>query len=314
MYLVSVEAKVMKFKKVMGTLFPVVDSDRRKDMVVKQILGTPQENKGAINIHRHDPNNVGDFYCAPYRYFEVLKNNVLDINGIRKIGKQERQDWAKTVSENSLIIGGGGLLNLRHFELQMKLFEQLKRLGKKTVLWGPGHNDTDTGKFGKRVSYNVDLKNFGLVGVRDYSYKQHWVPCVSCLHPIFDQPFTETQEIGILFGKKSSQNEVLQKRLESYPTSNNTTNLEEMVAFIGTSQTIVTDSYHAMYWGMLLGKKILAVPTTTKFYDFKYPAYITSYDAFEADLLKAPSYSGVLEECREINHTFAEKVFDYLNL
>lgn len=304
----------MKLKKVLGGIFPVLDSDKRKQWAVNQVLSQVQQNKDTINIHRYDPNNVGDYYCAPHQYFDELKAKFLDINGIRKVSKEERKNWANEISQNSLIIGGGGLLNLPHFDLQMKLFESLGSKGKKTVLWGPGHNDPNRLKFGKSVSYNVDLNNFGLVGVRDYSHKDQWVPCVSCLHPIFDQKFEETQEVGVLFGKKSSKNEALQKKLQHYPTSSNTTNLEDMVSFIGQSNTLVTDSYHAMYWGILMGKKILAVPTTTKFFEFKYPTVITSYDDFENDFTKATTYSGVLEECREINNNFAKKVFDYLNL
>jgi len=304
----------MKLKKVLGHLIPVLDSDRRKSWTVKKVLEKPQENIDAINIHRHDRNNVGDFYCAPHLYFKELEGKVLDINGIRKVASKERGEWANCVSKHSLIIGGGGLLNLPHFEVQMKLFEVLAQKGKKTVLWGPGHNDTDRSKFGKKVNYNVDINNFGLAGVRDYSRKEQWVPCVSCLHPIFDRKFDEMHEVGILFGKKSSKNEALQKKLQQYPTTSNTTNLEEMVTFIGKSGTLVTDSYHAMYWGILMGKKTLVVPITTKFFDFKYPSQITSYDDFIKDLKKAHSYSGVLEECREINRTFAGKVFDYLNL
>ncbi|WP_304157391.1 hypothetical protein, partial [Mesonia mobilis] len=60
--------------------------------------------------------------------------------------------------------------------------------------------------------------------------------------------------------------------------------------------------------------KTLVIPTTSKFYDFKYKSVISTYENFEEDLKKTRSYSGVLEECREINHNFAEKVFDYLNI
>lgn len=304
----------MKIKKVLGAVFPVVDSDRRKSNAIKQILNATQHNKDVINIHRHDPNNVGDYYCAPHLYFEELHDKFLDINGIRKVSLKERKHWIDQVTHQSLIIGGGGLLNLRHFDAQMKLFEQLHAHGKKTILWGPGHNDTNRSLFGKEVTYNINLKNFGLSGVRDYSRKEHYVPCVSCLHPIFDTSFEETREVGVLFGKKSSQDEQLRRQLEKFETTSNTTNLEAMVSFIGTSKIVVTDSYHAMYWAILLNKKVLAVPTTTKFFDFKYPALITNYENFESELKNAPSYTGVLDECREINRTFAEKVFNYLNL
>ena len=86
-----------------------------------------------------------------------------------------------------------------------------------------------------------------------------------------------------------------------------------MISFIGKSNTIVTDSYHAMYWSILLGKKVVAIPNSSKFFDFKYQPIISSFKEFEKDLHKAKSYSGVLEECREVNIKFADKVFNYLN-
>jgi hypothetical protein len=69
-----------------------------------------------------------------------------------------------------------------------------------------------------------------------------------------------------------------------------------------------------MYWSFLLGKKVIAIPTTSKFFDFKYQPIISSFETFEQDIKKAPSYSGILEECREVNLKFADKVFDYLNI
>src|SRR5690606_9749893 len=106
----------------------------------------------------------------------------------------------------------------------------------------------------------------------------------------------------------------LLKKLSHYPSTSNTTDLVDMVSFIGGSSTLVTDSYHAMYWAILLGKKTTVIPTTSKFFDFKYPSVITNYENFESDLKKAQSYSGVLEESREINKLFAGKVFDYLEI
>ncbi len=304
----------MSFKKTLGHFFPVIDSDMRKQMVTDSILRLPQQNTGVINLHRYSPNNVGDFYCAPHQYFEELKGKVLDISDFRSISIKKRKQWIEKVSANALIIGGGGLLNLRHFQKQMKLFETLKEMGKKTVLWGLGHNETDRAQFGNISHYNIDPAKFGLVGTRDYSMKTEWVPCVSCLHPIFDQAYETTHETGIIFSRKTLKNKKILKKLDHYPTTSNTTNLNKMISFIGSAETIVTDSYHAMYWAILMEKKVVVVPTTSKFYDFKYPAVITNYDDFETDMKRAQAYSGVLEECREINHRFAEKVFGYLGI
>lgn len=304
----------MKIKKVLGKISPVFDTEKRKINIIEQVLAKSQSNNDVINIHRHDFNNVGDYYCAPHLYFDQLKTKVLDISDIRSKNKKVINNWITKISNNSLIIGGGGLLNLHHFDMQMKLFENLTSKGKKIVLWGPGHNAIDYKSFNKINSYNVDVSKFGLVGTRDFGMTNDWVPCVSCLHPIFDQQFNETQEIGILYGKKSTKNKQLLKKFNQFSNTSNMTSLEEMISFIGKSNTLVTDSYHAMYWAILLEKKIIAIPTTSKFFDFKYQPFITTFNDFDKYLSKAKSYSGVLEECREVNHKFANKVFDYLNL
>ena len=80
------------------------------------------------------------------------------------------------------------------------------------------------------------------------------------------------------------------------------------MSIISSSKLILPSS------GVLLGKKVLAVPTTSKFYDFKHKPVITTYNDFENDISKAVSYSGLLEECREINLKFADKTFNYLNI
>ena len=302
----------MAIKNIISSYLPVLSSSKRKAIIANTVLNTTQTNNGVVNIHRYDKGNVGDFYCAPHQYFDQLSNTHLDISGFRSKRKTITDNWTKEVSTKSIIIGGGGLLNIRHFELQMKLFEELCSKGKKIVIWGPGHNDIYNNQ---PSSYNINTNAFGLVGTRDYSANTNWVPCVSCLHPIFDTKYDTKQDVGIIFGKKTvKNNKKLVNQLKNYPSTSNITSLEEMVSFIGKTNTIVTDSYHAMYWSLLLGKKVLAVPTTSKFYDFKYQPVITTFDNFENDLNKAESYTGLLEECREINMKFADKAFDYLNI
>lgn len=287
---------------------------RQKELLIKSVLETDQKNEGVINIHRIDPNNVGDFYCGPHLYFDRLKGKSLDIFDYKNSDKTTREHWAEKVSSHALIIGGGGLLNRGSFEKQMQLFENLGAQSKKTVLWGVGHNEKDKARYNKVNSYNVNSGNFGLVGVRDYSMQESWVPCVSCLHPIFDETYEEIQKVGIIFHKKTIKNKKLLKKLSEYPSTSNTTDLNEMITLIGNSETVVTDSYHAMYWSMLMGKKVITVPNSSKFFDFKYRPVYSSFQDFENQLDKTQSYSGVLEECREVNLKFADRVFDYLNL
>lgn len=287
---------------------------QHKNKVINSILSANQQNNNVINVHRIDFGNVGDFYCAPHLYFDELKDKALDIFDFKNPEESITNNWIEKVSNNALIIGGGGLLNRGSFEKQMKLFELLSSKGKKTVLWGVGHNAKDKSKFGKKTNYNVNTKKFGLVGVRDYNMNDIWVPCVSCMNSIFDKDFEETQGIGIIYHKKTVKNKQLLKKFQNYPSTSNTTNLEDMISFIGKSKTIVTDSYHAMYWSILLEKKVVAIPNSSKFFDFKYQPVISTFENFENDIHKAQSYSGVLEECREVNLKFTDKVFDYLNI
>lgn len=288
--------------------------NQHKKQVLNQVLNSPQSNNDVINVHRIDENNVGDFYCAPHLYFDSLKNKKLDIFDFKAKDESIRNDWIQKISANSLIIGGGGLLNRSSFEMQMKLFEALANKGKKMVIWGIGHNEKDKKRFGKINTYNIDLSKFGLIGTRDYTMNNSWLPCVSCKHEIFDKNFEISNEVGIIFHKKTIKDQKLLKTLSAYPSTSNTKNLEDMVGFIGQTDTLVTDSYHAMYWAMLLGKKVIAIPNSSKFFDFKYQPVFSSFSNFTNDLSKAKRYDGVLEECRSINDQFAEKAFNYLNI
>jgi hypothetical protein len=284
-----------------------------KKKILKKLSSSPQTNTGIVNIHRIDKGNVGDYFCAPHHYFENL-NNPIDIYDYKNIEKDVRNHWVNSITTNALIIGGGGLLNRGSFENPMQVFEKLALKGKRTVLWGVGHNSKNKKDFNKLKSYNININNFGLVGTRDYGFVDNYVPCVSCLNTVFDKEYTSTQETGIIFHKKTLKNTYLVEKFKDYPTSSNTTNLEELINFIGKSGTIITDSYHAMYWSILLGKKVAVVPNSSKFFNFKYNPIITSFENCLEDAKKAPQYDGVLEECRDLNMKYYSKVANYLNL
>lgn len=295
--------------------FSYFRKNAQKKELVQSILQFPeQQNNSVINLHRYDPTNIGDFYCGPHHYFEPLKNKHLDIFDYKREDIAVRENFKEKIVQNSLIIGGGGLLNREGFTIQMDLFEKLGAKGKKTVLWGVGHNSKYKHTYGKINKYSVDTSKFGLVGVRDYSMKEEWVPCVSCMHPIFDTKFDVKNEIGIIFHKKTLRNKSVLKKFSHFPSTSNDAVFEDVVQFIGETDTVLTDSYHAMYWSLMLGKKVMVFPNSSKFYDFKYQPVISSFQNFEKDLKKVKAYSGVLEECREINLKFAEKTFDYLNI
>lgn len=286
---------------------------RLKEAVLNEVASTEQQNKNVVNLHRIDFNNAGDYFCAPHHYFDEL-NLKSDIFDYKLLDKKITNKWINTISNNSLILGGGGLLNRSSFEKPMKTFESLTSKNKKIVLWGIGHNSKKRKDFNKVKNYNIDLTKFPLAGTRDYGFSENWVPCVSCLHPLFEKEFETLQETGIIFHKKTLKNKSLTGKFKDYPTTSNTTNIKNLIDFIGKSETIITDSYHAMYWSMLLEKKVVVVPNSSKFFDFKYKPEFSSFENCLEDAKRAPKYTGILEECKEINYNFAEKVFDYLEI
>ncbi|NQX84323.1 MAG: polysaccharide pyruvyl transferase family protein [Flavobacteriaceae bacterium] len=296
----------------MKNLIHSIKRSYHKRHSISTIKKAPISNTPVANIHRIDTSNAGDYYCAPHHYFDALKGTHLDIFSYKSIDKNRRQNFIDTVSQKSLIIGGGGLLNRNGFKRQMQLFESLASNGKKIVLWGIGHNDKHNMSNG--INYNINTSQFALAGLRDYSKAEHYVPCVSCLHPIFDQPFTESQDIGIVFHKDTLKKENILSKFKSYPTASNIMKFEDIIDFIKLTNKIVTDSYHVMYWSMLLNKKVVVIPNSSKFFDFKYHPVISNFDDAISQLSKANAYTGILEECRTINHKFADKAFDYLNI
>ncbi|HJS01684.1 MAG TPA: polysaccharide pyruvyl transferase family protein [Flavobacterium sp.] len=295
-------------------LFKSIQRNITKRRVVNTILEAEQYNNDVVNIHRIDKKNIGDFYCAPHHYFDVLNGKSMDIFDYKSEDKEVRENFINKISNRSLIIGGGGLLNRESFAKQMKMFEKLSGKGKKIVLWGVGHNEKKQKLYGKISNYNINIENFGLIGTRDYNMPTNYVPCVSCMNTIFDQNFEVKNEVGIVFHKNTLKKENVTKKYKNFATSSNTTNLEDLIQFIGNSENIITDSYHTMYWAMLMNKKVIAIPNSSKFYDFKYQPIISTFDDALNHLNKGQIYSGILEECRELNLEFAEKAFNYLNL
>lgn len=295
----------------------IIQSLRRKIIkknVVDTIIKAQQHNNDVVNIHRIDDKNIGDYFCAPHHYFDILKNKSLDIFDYKSEDVAVRNHFIEEITNKSLIIGGGGLLNRDGFVKQMKMFEKLTAKDKKIVLWGVGHNEKSPRTYGKVSKYNIDVNKFGIVGTRDFNMPGEYVPCVSCMHPLFDAKYKVKNEVGIVFHKDTLKKENIIRKYKDFATSSNTTNLDELIHFIGSCDNIVTDSYHTMYWAMLMEKRVITIPNSSKFYDFKHKPIISNFDEALNHLNKGEIYSGLLEECREININFSEKVFDYLKL
>jgi exopolysaccharide biosynthesis predicted pyruvyltransferase EpsI len=89
------------------------------------------------------------------------------------------------------------------------------------------------------------------------------------------------------------------------------TSVEAVAAFLGSAETVVTSSYHGAYWASLLGRRVVGIPTSSKFYGLKHAIPLCTIEDWPRFEKLARSYPEALDDCRSANIAFAEKVKDH---
>lgn len=244
-----------------------------------------------VEVHRKVDNNVGDYYCNPSRYFDINCNS------------EELMYNESNLQDKILIVGGGGLI---HKKFSQHIQALIDKQPKHTILWGIGHN------FGKKYVQKSDTNAFypkwldqcSLVGIRDYieGHYDTYLPCVSCMHNAFDKQYTEKHEyVYFTHAYKSKVEKV------DYPMiKNNLMDFNKVIEFLGSGNTVITDSYHGAYWAQLLGKNVQVVSWSVKFNHMKHaPHFIDNINTQPVKVNNA--VNGFLEECRDLNQSFYQK-------
>lgn len=290
--------------------------------------------KAIANYHVIDEKNIGDFFSSPLHYFDFPGYEVSKID-IRTLDKDSPKDDADSPLPHHAIVGGGGLI----FERFLNNFRRLqaRKDDRRLVMWGAGHQIYQFDQ-GQKFEYLPYLEKFDLVGIRDFGSGYDWVPCVSCMHEVFDRQYPIEHEFVVFSHKK------FQINIENFPRmTNEAQNFEEIVSFLASGETILTSSFHGAYWGTLLGRKVLAFPFTSKFFTLKHPATLypmkhwhqpdrslrifgkTLYQRYDetkflcdtedwrSHLKHCQSYPESLSECRDRNRRFYERVMNELD-
>lgn len=237
-----------------------------------------------LNAHLMNSGNVGDEYCSPSHYFD----------GIERIHVTDPKLAGETI-----IYGGGAIAAGAATHSQKDT---------QAVLWGVGATQRHKKSYPLHPMYPESVKLFG---IRDYQLNNkpkgyEWVPCVSCMHPAFDKEYEIEREFGYYGHAKMSP---------LYDLNNDEMDFEKVIQFLGSSEVVITSSYHGVYWATLLKKKVLCLPFGTKFMGFKHkPILINHINELSPSLVKqAVIYEEALQECRTVNEQFYEKVRDYSN-
>jgi len=285
-------------------------------------------NNGRFRINS-DVHNPGDYWCTPMHYWDEFKNcDWIDIMNI---------DSVDLNSYDQIIVGGGGLLGNNNFD---PCIQQLLPHADRVWFWAPGINSNISNPkeitrrgFAKLVE-NSRAKQYNLKGfdkdkiaVRDYNQSYNYLPCVTCMHPVFDDIESEIKQDYLILAHHKVKALLVQHRFLSGKKRllQPKTEIAKIVKEIKHSKYIVTNSYHGAYWSMLCNKPVVLIsPWTNKFLFFKHqPTILTMNDLKLIELKKvapvttkedcydftsAETYPDYLEECRAANREFYLKV------
>jgi len=205
------------------------------------------------------PANVGDTKTSPLDYYTFPL----------PVEKRDMTEDLSGLEDAFIILGGGGIIHIPSPDYNNGVIGHLKEienLGKRRVIWGAGHNvHFDPPYSGTCIppklsdnAYNAlkihpDLSTYELIGLRDfyYPFKDTYVPCVSCKDKVFLDKFPTGSGTGAVLHQQHANKTVYPEiYCEQSP-------FEEVIEFIKSFQTIVTDSFHAMYWTELMDKEVI---------------------------------------------------------
>lgn len=249
--------------------------------------------KHVSNVYHCSADNIGDLMCGPAQYLWPQVSIDLPLAPV------------PTFLEN-VAVGGGQLFS----QLSMILASIYEaNPAAKVVAWGVGVPPVGTNDMLVREV----AQEFALFGTRNYDRREHltFVPCASCLSPLFDQVESPKHEfVFFLHKRKGGQIDMP----HDAPMMTNTQRPpREVIDFIASGETVVTSSYHGVYWAQLLGRRVVCLPYNNKFKTFQHMPTMAEPTNWRAPLASVSHVSPLLEEYRALNYIFAEKALDVWN-
>jgi hypothetical protein len=210
----------------------------------KKFSTKPYPVENGIQFIHHNPKrgNVGDLLCSPRHYFSFKKN------------------------ANPLCIIGGGVF----VDYGMRVLKKNNINPNIAILWGVGLSIRQN----QELPEKVDTLPYLQWGIRDSKFvanETHFLPCVSCLHPMLDNAPATKKTLLFLNSDPKVTNLVDQheaKRLanqQGWLLLFNNCNEDDISKAIAQCSHIITNSYHGTYWGLLAGRSIQVIGYSTKF-------------------------------------------------
>jgi len=197
-----------------------------------------------------DEANLGDMHCNPGRLTYIQLE-------LAKLGWEAVACDFRNIPMgcNAVVFGGGGMLH-PNVDLQLEAIAKVKP----TACWGVGINYHEEHGEEMRQWKRALNAMTGPVCIRDPGYSRLTTPCPSCLDPRLDVALNESVKVPRTF--KARPLIIYHKQHPiNYPfslpprmvTNDCSTGFAEMLALIGNSRFVVTNTFHGAMWSIMLG-------------------------------------------------------------
>lgn len=238
--------------------------------------------------------NIAEQICRATSYFPEFFPQVTELSN----AVEDRTIF----SQGPVIFGASGLLNNNAAYM---LIDALKYKQHPFIAWGIGANHHEE----HDPVYPEWLKQFDLVGLRDKTDQYSEVPCPTCLHPAFDiyRPAKTTHRV-VFYSHLSHPLANVPANAPHRTNCGTAADVENVIKFLAQGRTVVTNSYHGMYWACLLNRQVMVInPWSSKFYAFKESVSLFHNDYIDLEIPRQ-NHKTYLEKCRQLNRDFAVKV------
>jgi len=248
-----------------------------------------------IKFYHFQTKNTGDLMCAPYHYFDFPGEQVH--NHIR----------SKDLGECDAAIFGGGAVVGTMFNTGIAA----QHRARVKVGWGIGST-----KWGahKRMAFQMP-RGLDLLGCRDWP-NPDYVPCVSCMHELFDRSYEPTREAVLFINADGAiSKRVGASAAKGVPCLTNHSPIEKIIPWLGSGEVVLTNSYHGAYWAQLLGRKVILVnPYSSKFFNTRYAMpFVRDGQDWKERVKEATIVPGFLEESRSLNQNFYRRTMELID-
>ena len=264
-----------------------------------RLLSSSKRPLRIIEMHCHDPSNIGDVYSSPFEHFALLRqlrtaSVDMEPQGCSPIVQSKGTLKANANNRTLFIIGGGGLIapNGGGYSEAVRTACTYALC----IIWSIGTN--------ARFSNRGDLRRYELNSkaanakrlVSDYRAISHvgrppqklpgvllaagrdfgvdlpepWVPLMdaSCMLRLecsnkYRQPRSKTRLSYYLHKDWATQYLELGNvtDLSGPRMLNSESNIDTVLNFLCATDVLVTTSYHGAYWAALMGKRVVALNT-----------------------------------------------------